>query len=71
MNEYTPSMDMIRRAYVSVNGSRAVYSRAADDLLDELDQLRGQVARVEAWYGWRRTTDAPDEALAAPAEGGE
>ena len=44
---------------------------AADDLLDELDQLRGQVARVEAWYGWRRGTDAPDEALAAPAEGGE
>ena len=46
---------------------------AAPDLLDELDQLRGQVARVEAWYGWRRGTDAPDEALAAPAdtEGGE
>ena len=41
---------------------------AADDLLDELDQLRGQVARVEAWYGWRRGTDAPNEALAAPAE---
>ena len=31
MSEYTPSMDMIRRAYVSVNGARAVYSRAADD----------------------------------------
>ena len=44
---------------------------AADDLLDELDQLRGQVARVEAWYGWSRTTYAPNEALAAPAEGGE
>ena len=31
MSEYTPSMDMIRRAYVSVNGARAMYSRAADD----------------------------------------
>ena len=41
---------------------------AADDLLDELDQLREQVARVEAWYGWRRGTDVPDEALAAPAD---
>ena len=45
--------------------------RRDPDLLDELDQLRGQVARVEAWHGWRRGTDAPDEALAAPAEGGE
>ena len=44
---------------------------AAPDLLNELDQLRGQVARVEAWYGWRRGTDAPNEALAIPAEGGE
>ena len=44
---------------------------AAPDLLDELDRLREQVARVEAWYGWRRGTDAPNEALAAPAEGGE
>ena len=41
---------------------------AADDLLDEIDKLRGQVARVEAWYGWRRGTDAPNEALAAPAK---
>ena len=44
---------------------------AAPDLLDELDQLREQVARVEAWHGWSRITDAPDEALAIPAEGGE
>ena len=54
--------------------ARVAYQDAlvsADDLLDELDQLRGQVARVEAWYGWRRGADAPDEALAAPAEGGE
>ena len=50
---------------------------ADDDLLNELDQLRkdnavlsGQVARVEAWYGWRRGTDVL-EAIAIPTEGGE
>ena len=48
---------------------------AADDLLDEIDKLRednavlsGQVARVEAWYGWRRGTDVL-EAIAIPTEG--
>ena len=49
----------------------AALVNAAPDLLDEIDQLREQVARVEAWHGWSRTTDAPNEALAAPAEGGE
>ena len=51
--------------------ARVAYQDAlvsADGLLDELDRLREQVARVEAWYGWRRGTDAPDEALAAPAK---
>ena len=53
--------------------ARVAYQDAlvnADALLDELDQLRGQVARVEAWYGWRRGTDAL-EAIAIHAEGGE
>ena len=30
-DEYTTSMDMLRRAYVSVNGPGAVYSRIADE----------------------------------------
>ena len=50
---------------------------AAPDLLNELDQLRGQVARVEALraYGWANgqqvATPQIRNALAIPAEGAE
>ena len=54
-----------------INPEQAIADHDADirePLLARIAELEGQVARVEAWYGWRRGTDAPNEALAAPAE---
>ena len=65
----------------------AALVNAAPALLNELDQLRGQVARVEAAVGnypktcesvkmekvcgWKRAYADVEQALATPAEGGE
>ena len=68
---YSPEWCSARVAYQDALVS------AAPALLDELDRLRGQVARVEALraYGWANgqqvATPQIRNALAIPAEGGE
>ena len=52
-------------------GERAIEAHdteVREPLLARIAELEGQVARVEAWYGWRRGTDVL-EAIAIPTEG--
>ena len=62
--------DGYRKRWLEQIDVRVVRGHELAQLREDNAVLRGQVARVEAWYGWRRGTDAPNEALAIPAEGG-